>query len=695
MELFGVFFLIGLISFVLLCALRISFWFKGQDIKGIQQKALPIIWNRKGQLFKELFSEALTVKKYRKKDRINGSFKAAFVMAFLAISILYQIKAQFAPQLEGINWFLRIFYAPFVDFLVLANTNVENFTVLDAFYGLASDTFAVIVLSFDLTLLIKVFTRKPGQFKVNWKIIFTTYHYHLFIFSRYLAEASTIMAFDVPTGIAQYWYLGFGLAQVMVYLNIPLEAFHYVLWSINGLALGLMIASIPFSQLWHIVSAPANILRRCLLDPKDGGLPRGRSLTKPFDLMEMIESENFDIEIGANEIEKFDWKQRISLDACMKCGACQDACPAYAAGRDLSPTLMTQALQAKMKTQFLKEFLKRPEDSKELIGNTVTEDTIWSCTTCAACIQACPIDNVHTEYLMDFRRHLIANNQMDKQKVNVITAIADKANPYGLPKIDRAAWAKDLTVPTVADNPESDYLYWVGCASSYDTRNQKIAKSLVKILNKAGVNFSILGKEEPCCGETVRRIGDEARYQEMVMENIEVLNAYKVKKIIVNCPHCYNTIKNEYPQLGGNFEVIHHSTLIQDLIQQNRLELSNEVKQTIAYHDPCYLGRYNGEYEAPREVLTSIPGSKLVELGRTKEKSFCCGGGGGNSWYEIPERESISGIRVTEALEANIDTLSVSCPYCISMLEDSLKVKGVEKKLPVKDIAELVAQSIN
>jgi len=335
---------------------------------------------------------------------------------------------------------------------------------------------------------------------------------------------------------------------------------------------------------------------------------------------------------------------------------------------------------------------QEPEkEPKNLFNEVIEEDEIWACTTCWACPEACPVMIDQLEYIIDFRRFLIAESKLDRKKTEVITNFVEKSNPYGLPAIDRANWAKKLDIKPLKENPNVDYLYWIGCASAYDHRNQNIAKSMIKILQMAGVSFGILGEEEKCCGETLRRMGDEGRFQEHVLENIEILKTYGVKKIITHCPHGFNTLKNEYPKFDGQFEVISHSEFILSLITQKRIKINKKIEEITVYHDPCYLARYNHIYDAPRQLLSTST-TKIRELPRNRELTFCCGGGGGNSWYDVPEKERISAIRLAEVEQVGAELLTVACPYCISMFEDVIKAKDLEEKIKVKDISELVVE---
>jgi Fe-S oxidoreductase len=407
-------------------------------------------------------------------------------------------------------------------------------------------------------------------------------------------------------------------------------------------------------------------------------------MSTPFNLKEMTETGNFDVKIGAAEINDFTWRQKLSFDACTLCVRCTDACPATAAGTKLSP----MHLILKLKNHQLHSI-----GHQHLHEEIVDAEELWACTTCLSCVQECPVLIHHVESIFDMRRHLTMEGKIDQKKMDLLTYLTTVGNPYNLPRSDRIKWAEGLDVKMWGEEPDQEYLYWVGCAGSYDMRNQMVSRSLVKIMKRAGVKFGVLGNEEKCNCEVARRIGEEAAFQEAAMGLIEMMNQRGIKKIVTQCPHCLNTFKNEYPRFGAKFQVLHHTQLINQLILEGRLKLKKGVKQAMTYHDPCYLGRYNNEFEAPRSTIRQIPGARLVEMHRSRTKSFCCGGGGGNVWYTVEAKKKPGIIRIEEAEKLNLNTLAAACPYCISMLEDATKTVASEN-MHVKDIAELVAEAL-
>lgn len=450
------------------------------------------------------------------------------------------------------------------------------------------------------------------------------------------------------------------------------------IWLIHSALVFSLIAYIPNSRLIHLLVSPWNVYVTPIVVKGE--------LSTPFDLKQMMETSNFDVRVGAAEINDFTWRQKLSFDSCTLCQRCSDACPAKASGTKLSP----MHLILKLKNHEL-----QPNDLRgRLHGQTIDAEELWACTTCRACVQECPVLIQHVEAIYDMRRHLMADGKIDKKKKDLLTFLTNVGNPYGLPSGDRMKWAEGLEVKLWDEETNQEFLYWVGCAGSYDTRNQMITRALVKIMRAAQISFGVLGNDEKCNCEVARRVGEEGRFQQAAMELIETLNKRGVKKIITQCPHCYNTFKNEYPRFGGKFEVVHHTQLIANLLRDGKLKLRQGNEPVITFHDPCYLGRYNDEYEAPRAIIRALSREKLVEMPRSRAKSFCCGGGGGNTWYTVEAQKKPSVLRTEEAQKLGPNFLAVACPYCISMFEDASKILGTAESMPVRDVAELVAEAL-
>ncbi|MBC8181476.1 4Fe-4S dicluster domain-containing protein [candidate division KSB1 bacterium] len=491
-----------------------------------------------------------------------------------------------------------------------------------------------------------------------------------------------------PTEIGAWspvgWVLGnffqiFGGENVQALLHQIIRRIH--LFVVLG-----FVAYLPYSKLLHIITSPLNIYFSSLK-------PKGELTTLDIENAEMF---------GVANIENFTWKQILDLDACTKCGRCQEVCPAHQSEKPLSPKNLIQEL----KTHWLvrgKELLAASGNGKaaeefpesEIIDKVVSEDIIWACTTCRACIEECPVMIEHPQKLVDLRRYLVLMlSQFPKEVQLVFKNLNANSNPWGIGFSSRGEWADELGVNKFSGEDDSEILYFVGCAGSFDDRYKKVSTAMVRILNAAGVKFGILGAEEKCCGDSARRIGEEYLFQTLAQENIATFQQYNVKKILTTCPHGYNTLKHEYSAFDGKYEVIHAVELIADLLKQGRLPLKNSFNKSVVLHDSCYLGRYNDIYEQPREIMRNISGVSPVEMERNREKNFCCGAGGGRMWFEETQGRRINEMRVEQALKTKANTVGVSCPFCLTMFEDGIKDKGVQESVKAYDLIEMVAMAL-
>ncbi|MEV7022968.1 (Fe-S)-binding protein [Kitasatospora sp. NPDC093558] len=474
---------------------------------------------------------------------------------------------------------------------------------------------------------------------------------------------------------------------------------------------------------------------------EDGGTALGalRPMTsggQPIDFEDPADDAVF----GVSQVEHFSWKGILDFSTCTECGRCQSQCPAWNTGKPLSPKLLIMSLRehAYGKAPYLlagggkdmegtekatAEQLKDvpagalAEAERPLIGTAeengvIDPDVLWSCTTCGACVEQCPVDIEHIDHIVDMRRYqVMIESSFPTEAGTMLKNLENKGNPWGMATKARLDWVKELKketgieVPVIGediDPAEVEYLYWVGCAGALEDRAKKTTKAFAELLHTAGVKFAILGKEESCTGDSARRLGNEFLFQMLGAQNVETLNAAledaPVKRIVATCPHCFNTIANEYPQLGGHFEVIHHTQLLQHLIDEGKLVPVNPVEGLITYHDPCYLGRHNKVYSPPREIMDKVPGLRQQEMHRHKERGFCCGAGGARMWMEERIGKRINTERVDEALSLNPDIVSTACPFCLVMLSDSVngkKNEGAAKEhLKVVDVAQLLLDSV-
>jgi Fe-S oxidoreductase len=400
---------------------------------------------------------------------------------------------------------------------------------------------------------------------------------------------------------------------------------------------------------------------------------------------------------GAKEIFDLTWKQLLDLEACTNCGRCQDVCPANFTGKPLSPRRMTQNLKNHLRREgpALLSTTRSRQEPEAIMDKTVGEDELWACTTCMACEDACPVYVEQIKRNVEIRRHLTLVETKYTSDIRLaFKNMQNSGNPWGLPRDTRTEWAKGLGIKKYTEETDPEMLFWVGCAGAFDARNQKVAAALVKILKTCGIRFGIIGTAEGCCGDSARKMGNEYLFITLAEGNIETMKGWGVKKILTLCPHCFHTLKHEYPQFGGEFEVIHYTQLLADLLSQGRLKPTRPVNQVITYHDSCYLGRGNAIFDLPRSIIRSIPGLKLVEMDRHHDRSFCCGAGGGRMWMEEHIGTRINQARTDQAAQTGAGLVGTACPYCLTMLADGIKEKGQEEKMAAFDLTELVLQSI-
>lgn len=579
---------------------------------------------------------------------------------------------------------LFIFYAFIIPFMVIVITQV-NFTLPIALASPLSfffDLIGCLGLLGTLMALYRRYVQKPENLTYDSTLgNLVALLFLLGIFGLGFCVEGLRIARSEPEW-ANWSPIGLSLSYLFRGLAENSQIFwHRLFWRLHLFLVLGFVAFIPYSRMLHIITGPANIYMRSL-KPK-GAMPP---------ILDFETAETF----GTSQIEELTWKQLFDMDACTRCGRCLDHCPAALSGKPLAPKKNWESLRAFMEEKggAKKKDEKNEQEEKKLIGDVLTEDVIWSCTNCLACAMVCPVFIPCVDKFLEMRRYLVLMESRFPSEVQLVFRnMENNSNPWGVGLGLRAEWAKGLDVRTMAEDKEVEFLFWVGCAGSFDDRNKKVATSLVKILKAMGVKFSILGTEEGCCGDSARRIGNEYLYQTLVQGNVEVLKGYEVKKILTMCPHCFNTLKNEYPQFGGNYEVIHYTQFLAEALRQGRLKLNKPIEKVLTYHDSCYLGRANEVYEEPRQILKSIPGLQLVEMERNHFLSFCCGAGGGRMWMEEKLGTRINQMRTDQALRTGASLVATACPYCLTMIGDGIKEKELEDKMVAYDITELIVQA--
>jgi Fe-S oxidoreductase len=506
-------------------------------------------------------------------------------------------------------------------------------------------------------------------------------------------------AAQVNTGNFPYGWWAFashGIANLLRPLGTGVNSvLETVLLLINVTVITGFLVFVAYSKHLHIFLAPINVAtsRR----------PRalGALASTPDMSMEDV-GEDDEVVFGAGRIEDFSWKQLLDMATCTECGRCQSQCPAWNTDKPLSPKLVIMDLRDNMfasADRIMKQNRAAGVEVESLVPSVIDPDVLWSCTTCGACVEECPVDIEHIDTILDMRRYeVLMESRFPTEAGLMLRNIENQGDPWGLGAAKRLDWTQslDFEVPVVTDTIPDDieYLYWVGCASALDERARKGAQATARMLRRAGVTFAVLGPKESCTGDPARRLGNEYLFQEQAKLNIETLQNAGAKKVIASCPHCFNTLSNEYPALGGNFEVIHHSQLLEHLVTAGKLTPGNGYSGTVTYHDPCYLGRHNRVFDEPRTVIDAIPGAKNVEMKRCREKGFCCGAGGARMWLEENIGKRINMERTEEALGTGADVVSTACPYCMIMLDDAVKAHQKEDDVRVLDLSQLVEESL-
>lgn len=715
---FDVVLLYGLLAVTLLVGFagvfrRAELWVGG--------KPAPEYWGQWLSRLDHFFGSVFLQHKVRKGGKSSA---VAHLMVYIGfMTLLFATTMVFIHQDLGIELYVGEFY--------LLVTVAADIFGLGLLFGLGYFAYRRYVAGSDLI-------------HNNWNDAFVLGMLALMCVQGFILEGLRIHATTDPWA----WYSPVGLAVSKFFWPLDLyrtSLLHYAMWWFHTISVYVFLALLPYTKFFHLLSSSINLFF------SKRSRPLG-ALASPGDIAELLEKgEEFSIGLGT--IKDYSRKELLDLDACTQCGRCQEVCPAYIAEKPLSPKWVildtrnhALAIHQKSSTSRLPSFLSKldsmlmravflpgnglvelangsysataqrradnplVQNSVKLLGTSVDAkisggvidpSVFWSCTTCMACVEACPVGINHVDHIIGNRRNMVVmEGQLPAEAQSTIRTLESLSNPYGPPE-DRIKWIAGLDVPILKAGDSVDYLYWVGCVSSYDPRKQKIARSLAAIMKAAGLSFGILGTAEGCTGDPARRLGEENLFQTLAKTNIETLKSITFKTLVANCPHCFNTIKNEYPQFGNlgegrSPEIIHHSVLLKRLLDQGKIPLddSNKKPLDVTFHDPCYLGRYNGEYDAPRSSLRAIKGLKIVEMDRSREKGLCCGAGGGHFWMDIKVGKRINVIRTDEAAATGCGTVATACPFCLQMMEDGVKLTSRDDDLSVKDMAELIAERL-
>jgi Fe-S oxidoreductase len=591
--------------------------------------------------------------------------------AFIAWGFMYYLLVNLGDVLQGF----------------FANLHFMGQGVIGDMYRFVADLLSVAALVGMLALIVRRFVFKPGnlttredvllwpraRFSIKRDSAIVAGFILVHVGSRFLGESVHLAA-----GEADPWQpfasLAASLFQGLSASTLQVSE-HVFFW----LAMGTIMLFIPYflySKHLHLIVAPLNFLLK----------PERRSMGE----LDRLDFDDESLEqFGATRIEDLGWEQIMDAYACIMCYRCQDVCPAYATGKVLSPA--TLEINKRYFLNYQGGRLAKGEASEQtLVEFAITPEAVWACTACGACVDICPVANEPMRDILNIRQALVLmDNEFPEQLQTAFRGMERTLNPWNVPPAERLKWADGLNVATINDNLQPELLWWVGCAPATDSRAQKTAQAFARILEAAGVNYAVLGEQEQCTGDSARRAGNEFLFNELALANVEILNEVAPQRIVTTCPHCLHTLKNEYPAFGGNFPVIHHTELIQELLEAGKLKLLAGDDQKLTFHDPCYLGRQNGILDAPRKVLQQTQ-SEFIELPRHGEQSFCCGAGGAQMWKEEEEgRQRVSANRMGEAIASGAETLAVGCPFCMVMLTDAKK--DANAQLDVQDVAEIIA----
>jgi len=641
---------------------------------------------------KRLISYLLLGQKEERCDRIGERLKKVFTVALAQTKILREPAGIFHVM---IFWGFLLFLFAVIEAILQGFYSPITFEGLGPVYSLITltqDVFGILVIFGVLSSLFRRFVLRVPRLIVDSHgmkdaalilslillVVLSMFGQNIAHVAKNNFQLTSYEIRPISSYLANVFYAGDKASS---------SNYYEIFWWMHIIFVLGFLNYLPYSKHLHVLTSLPNVFFSRLKDQK--GLKKIN-----------LEDESLEF-YGADDIQKLSWKQILDGYTCTECGRCASVCPAANNGKSLSPRKIVTDIKKRTfdKAPLMVAGVTEGEIfEKTLVHDYISDTELWQCTTCGACMQECPVTIEHVDSIVEMRRHLVLTESVFPNELNnVFKSLETNGTPWVFNQADRANWAEGLNIKTMADDPNGEILFWVGCAGSYDARYKKVSVAFAKLLQKAGIDFRILGTEEKCNGDTARRLGNEYLAQQLVMENVETLNRYGVKKIVTACPHCYNSLKNEFKQFDGNYEVLHHSEMISDLISSGKIRVNAQGGSTrkITYHDSCYLGRYNDIYEEPRTILNSVSTNELVEMKRNKSRGFCCGAGGGRMFLEDIEGTRINEDRVKEALSTQAETIASACPFCMTMLNDGVKAHDKVEEVEVKDIAEIILENSN